>query len=81
VVEHRRLGRVRGVAVVMRRDGVEELRANGRVEAVGPLFDHPQAEMDVAEQAALVGGPERRAASELANTPDVVQERGRKHEI
>ena len=37
--------------------------------------------MDVAEQAALVGGPERRAAPELAHPPDVVQERSREDDV
>ena len=60
---------------------MQEFGANGRVEAVGPLLDHPQAEMNVPEQAALVGGTERRAAPELAHPSDVVQERCREDDV
>jgi uncharacterized protein (DUF1015 family) len=81
VVEDRRLGRPRGVAVVMRRHGVQELGTDRRFEAVRALLDHPQAEMDVPEQTALVGGPERRAAPELAHPPDIVQERSREDDV
>ena len=57
-------------------DGVEELREDGRVEVAGALLEHPQAEVHVAEEPALLGRPERRATAELADAPDVVQERG-----
>jgi hypothetical protein len=56
----------------MARDGMEELCEDGRIEVTGALFEHPQAEVHVAEQPALLGGPERRAAAELADAPDVV---------
>ena len=62
VVEDGRLGRPGGVAVVMRRDRVQELGPRRRVEAVRSLLDQPQAEMHVAEQPALLGRPKRGAA-------------------
>ena len=81
MVENGSLCRARGVAVVMRRDGVQQLSANRGIEPVGTLLDHPQAEVDMAEQPALLGGPERRSAPELAHPPHVVQKRGREDEV
>ncbi len=44
-------------------------------------LDQAQAEMHVAEQAALVGRRERRPAGELERPADIVDERGREHEL
>jgi uncharacterized protein (DUF1015 family) len=74
VVEDGCLGGAGGVAIVMGRDRMQQLGAHGRVERVGPLLDEPQPEVDVPEQPALVGRPERRAAPELAHATHVVQE-------
>ena len=81
MVQHGGLGGSRGGPVVMACDGVEELREDGRVEVAGALLEHPQAEMHVAEEPALLGRPERRATTELADAPDVVQERGGQQEV
>ena len=81
MVQHGGLGRSRGGPVVMACDGVEELREDGRVEVAGALLEHPQAEVHVAEEPALLGRPERRATAELADAPDVVQERGGQQEV
>jgi hypothetical protein len=62
-------------------DGVKQLREDGGVEVTGALLEHPQAEVHVAEESALLGRPERRASPELATAPDVVQERGCEQEI
>ena len=53
-------------------------RDRGRGSA---LLDHPQAEVDVSEETALLRLPERRAAAELADAADVVEERGREQEV
>jgi uncharacterized protein (DUF1015 family) len=81
VVEHGRLGRACGRAVVVARDGVQELGENGRVEVSRVLLDHPQAEVDMPEEPTLVRRAERRSRSELANPADVVEERCGEHEI
>ena len=81
VVEHGGLGRPRGLPVVVDGDRVQELGPGLGVQARGPFLDQPQAEMDMTEQAPLLGLAERRAASELDGSPDVVQERGGEEEI
>ena len=81
VVQNGGLGRSRGGSVVMARDGMEEFGEDSRIEVTGAFLEHPQAEVHVAEQPALLGPPERRAAAELADAPDVVQERGGEQEI
>jgi hypothetical protein len=81
VVEDRRLGRPRRPKVVVGADRVEELGAGLRVEVVGSLLDHPQAEMDVSEEATLVRRREQRPAIELSDTADVVKECGGEHEV
>ena len=48
---------------------------------LGALLDQAQAEVDVAEQAALLGRPERRPALELARAADVVEERGGEQQV
>ena len=60
---------------------MQQLGAHLRVERLGPLLDEPQAEVDVAEQAALLGRPEGRAAAQLADAPDVVQQRRGEQQI
>ena len=81
MVENGRLGRPRGVAVVVGGDRVQKLGAHLRVERLGPLLDEPQAEMDVAEQPPLLGRPEGRTAAQLADASDVVQKRRGEQEI
>jgi hypothetical protein len=81
VVEDSRLRGARGRAVVVAGDGVQELGQHGRVEVAGALLDQPQPEMDVAEQAPLLGRPERGAWPQLADAADVVQERCGEHEV
>ena len=62
-------------------DRVQELCQNGRIEISRALLDHPQPEVDVAEQATLVGRPKRRPRTELADPADVVEESGREDEV
>ena len=81
VVEHGRLGGACGRAVVVACDGVEKLGENGRVEVAPALLDHPQPEVDVPEKPALVGLPERRSRTELADPADVMEERRGEHEV
>jgi hypothetical protein len=47
----------------------------------GALVDHPLAEHDVAEQAALLGQPDLGAVGELARLAEVVHERGGEQEV
>ena len=63
------------------RDRVQQLGEHGGVEVAAALLDHPQAEVDVSEQAPLVRLPERRARPELADPADVVQERGGEDDV
>jgi uncharacterized protein (DUF1015 family) len=81
VVEHGGLRSSRRARVVVCGDGVEELRAHLGREACRPFLDQTQPEMDVAEEAPLVGGPERGAAAELDRATDVVEERGGDEQI
>ena len=46
------------------------------IEIMRALFDHPQAEVNVPEQAALLGLSERRSASELPHATEIVKQRG-----
>ena len=55
VIEDGRLGGAGGVAVVVRRDCVQELGERVAVEPGRALLDQPQAQVDVAEQASLLG--------------------------
>jgi len=68
-------------AVVVARDCVEKLCEYRRLDIMCPLFDHSQPEMDVAEEATLVGLTERRPGSEFADPTHVVEERGRKDDV
>ena len=81
MVEDSRFGGSRGGPVVMARDGVQQLGENGRVEVTSTLLDHPQAEMDMAEESSLVRRSKGRAWTELADPADVVQECSGKHEV
>ena len=81
MVEDSRLGGPRGGPVVVARDGVQQLGENGRVQVASALLDHPQAEMDMAEQSSLVRRSKCRARTELADSADVVQERSGKHDV
>ena len=58
----------------MARDRVQELGENRGIEVAGPVLNHAQAEMDVAEKPALLGLAEGRAAAELADAADVVEQ-------
>jgi hypothetical protein len=66
---------------VVRRNGVQELRPGVGFELRGALLDQAQAEVDVAEQAALIGLPEGWPAFELERPADVVEQRGCQDEI
>jgi hypothetical protein len=79
VVENGRFGRPRGAGVVMDGDRVEELGEYVPGHAGRALLDQAQAQVDVAEELALVRGEEERPAVELAETPHVMEE-GRGHE-
>ena len=81
MVEHGRLGGSRGRAVVVTRNRVQQLCENCGIEVAPALLDHPQAEVDVAEQAPFVSRPERRPWPELADPADVVQERSGEHDV
>jgi uncharacterized protein (DUF1015 family) len=81
VVQHSGLGRSGRVPVMVGGDRVQQLRPHRGVEPTRPLLDHPQPQMDVSEEAPLVGRPERRAAAELADAAEVVQERRRKDQV
>ncbi len=75
MVQHGGLGGAGGLPVVMDGNGVQQLGPDPRVQARGPLLDQAHAEVDVAEQAALLGLAEGRTTPELERASDVVQER------
>ena len=81
MVEDGGLGSACSRAVVMTGDGVEELRQRRRIEILSALLDHPQTEMNVSQQAAFLGLPERRSASELPHATEIMKERGCEEEI
>jgi hypothetical protein len=81
VVEDGSLGSSRGGAVVVRGDRVQELAPDRRVEIPGALLDETKPEMNVTEQATLLGLAERWASFELPHPADVVEERGREQEV
>jgi hypothetical protein len=60
---------------------MEELGEHPGRDAVRAFLDEAQAEMDVSEELALVGGEEKRAAVELAHPTGVVKKRGRDEEV
>ena len=81
MVEHGRLGCPGRAGVVMAGDRVEELRRASAARPARALLDETQAEVDVAEQTALVGLAEGRALRQLARPPDVVEERRCEQEV
>ena len=81
VVENCRFGGSRGMPVVVARDFVEELGEDGRVEVARTSLDHPESEVDVSEEPALLGLTKRRPGSELVSTAHVVEERRGEQEI
>ncbi len=81
MVEDGGLGSACSGAVVMTGDGVEQLRQSGRVEIAGALLDHPQTEMNVPQQAALLGLAERWSSSELPDPTEIMKERGGEKKI
>ena len=81
MVEHGSLRGARVPPVVMGGDRVQQLGADVALERARALLDHPQAEVDVTEQAALLRLPEPGPALELTDPADVVQEGGREQEI
>ena len=81
MIEHGRLGGAGSGPVVMGGDGVQKLGEDGRIQITRALLDHPEAEVDVAEEPTLIGLTERRSTSELADAPHVVEERGGQEEI
>jgi uncharacterized protein (DUF1015 family) len=81
VVEDGGLGRSCSRSVVMARDRVQELGENRRIEIARTLLRHPQPEVHVPEQAALLGLAEGGSASELSDAPDVVKQRCRQQEV
>jgi len=60
---------------------MQELGPDGGFEWARPLLDQAQAEVDVAEQAPLLGRAEGRASGELNGSSDVVQEGGGEQEV
>ena len=81
MVENRRFGRARSGAVVMARDGVQELRQDGGIEVARVFLDRPEPQVDVSEQPALIGLPERRPRAELADPAHVVEERASEDDV
>ena len=73
--EHGSLGRACAARVVMDRDRVEQL--GGRVG----FLQQPQAEVDVSQQSTLLGRCKGRRRTQLARSPDVVDERRREQQI
>ena len=70
VVEAGRLGRPRSAGIVVARDGVQQLRAHLAFELCRRLLDEPQAEMDVTQQAPLLGDLESWAGLEFTGAAD-----------
>src|SRR6476646_3956749 len=66
---------------MVRTDRVQQLRADSGLEWRGALLDNAQAQMDVAEQAALFRRFEDRSARQLSGAADVVEERRREKQV
>lgn len=81
MVEDSCLGGSGGGTIVMTGDRVQELGEHRRIDVARALLDHPEPQVDVAEEAPLSGLPERRATTELADAADVVQERGGEEQV
>ena len=87
-VQRERLGATRSgvrrrVGAVVGQDAVREREAAGVVEAGAPraLLEHPQPDLDVAEQPALVGEADLGAERELARAAEVVDDRGGEQQV
>ena len=57
------------------------VRANVRLERGGAVLDQPQPQMDMPQQASLVGLSEARRRTELPDAAEVVQKRGGEEQI
>jgi uncharacterized protein DUF1015 len=75
VEENGCLGRPGGAEVMVHGHRVEQLGEDVPGQPVRAILDHAQAEVDMAEELAFVRGQVERAAVELADPTDVVQER------
>src|SRR6266516_7377600 len=75
VVERGGLGRPRRASVVVARDRVQQLCPHLRFERRGAGLDESQAEVDVTEEATLLGLAKGRPGGELGGASDVVQQR------
>jgi hypothetical protein len=73
MVEDSGLCRSRRPRVVVDGDRMEELGEDRAGDPCRALLDQPHAEVDVAEELALVGGEEERPAIELAHPAHVVE--------
>jgi hypothetical protein len=60
---------------------MQQFGARIRLNPAAPLLDHAQAEVDVPEEAAFVGLPERGARGQLGHAADVVEERRGKQKV
>ena len=67
--------------VVVRADRVQELGADSGLERRGALLDQAQPQMDVTEEAALLGRLEDGPARQLGGAADVVEERRGEEEV
>jgi len=65
----------------MDRNGVQELRAQLGFESSGSVFDEAQAEVDVPQEATLLGLPEHRRRAQLKRTAEVMEQRTREQEV
>ncbi len=81
MVEHGRLGGARGLAVVVGTDGVEQLRQDVGGEPAAVTLDHAETEVHVPQQASLVRRSKGRAATQLVNAPDVVEQGGSDQQV
>ena len=81
MVEDGRLGGTRGPRIVVDGHRVQQLGPHIRCELGRPLLEEAQAEMDVAEQAPLLGRQKQGAERELADPAQVVQDRRRDEEV
>jgi hypothetical protein len=81
VVENSRLGRSRRGTIVVAGDSMEKLCDDGGIEVPRALLDHPKAEVDMSEEATLLGLAKRGAYAELPDAADVVEERRGEQEV
>jgi hypothetical protein len=62
-------------------DGVQQLRTHLGFESSGSFFDQAQAEVDVPQEATLLGLPEHRRRAQLKRTAEVMEQRTREQEV